>query len=123
MAFSDSFILERAAQEEIEHPLPRKTTKDRTIYLARNYFGFRMDSLGVPVITDFGLSVYGDKGPHNHEIQPDGYRAPEVIIGANWSYSADIWNLGALVRPNELLPLDILTMHLDLGTADWGVAF
>jgi len=25
--------------------------------------------------------------------QPDAYRAPEVLIGVQWGYSVDIWNL------------------------------
>ena len=32
-----------------------------------------------------------------HPIQPDSYRAPEVLLGVGWSYSADIWNLGVMV--------------------------
>ena len=48
------------------------------------------------VITDFGLAVEGSQ-THYHPIQPDSFRAPEVILGAGWKYSADIWNLGALV--------------------------
>ncbi|KAJ5362386.1 hypothetical protein N7541_003230 [Penicillium brevicompactum] len=74
-----------------------------------------VSSLGRPVITDFGLSVFGDKAPHNYPIQPNGFRAPEVIIGANWDYSVDIWNLGALIW--ELLcgtgPFDYSTSSTD----------
>ncbi|EDN02538.1 predicted protein [Histoplasma mississippiense (nom. inval.)] len=54
--------------------------------------------IGRPVITDFGLAVRGDV-PHlyYHTIQADDYRAPEIILTAGWSYSADIWNLGVLL--------------------------
>ncbi|KAH8435215.1 uncharacterized protein LDX57_012844 [Aspergillus melleus] len=97
MALSDHSLLDTVVRDEIEHPLPQKTSDDRTIYLSRNNSGFQVDSLGRPVITDFGLAVYGDKGPYNHPIQPNGFRAPEVIIGATWDYSVDIWNLGALI--------------------------
>lgn len=48
------------------------------------HFGFQVDNVGRPVITDFGLSAYGDEGPLNQIIQPNGFRAPEVIIGADW---------------------------------------
>jgi hypothetical protein len=41
---------------------------------------------------------YGNNEPQRHPIQPDHYRASEVILGAGWTYSADIWNLGVLVR-------------------------
>lgn len=30
-------------------------------------------------------------------IQPQKLRAPEVILGANWDYKVDIWNLGLIV--------------------------
>ncbi|KAJ5775544.1 kinase domain protein [Penicillium nucicola] len=97
MALRDPSILDAVVHDEIENPLPQKNVKDRTIYLSRNNFGLQVDNLGRPVITDFGLSVEGDQGPYNHPIQPNGFRAPEVIIGANWDYSTDIWNFGALI--------------------------
>ncbi|EEP79706.1 conserved hypothetical protein [Uncinocarpus reesii 1704] len=81
----------------MESPLPQKTLEDRIIYLSRNDFGFNPNNMGAPVITDFGLAVPGEGRIHNHCIQPDGYRAPEVLLGAGWGYSADIWNLGLLL--------------------------
>lgn len=101
MALRDHSVLDAVARDERQDPLPQKTFQDRTIYLSRNDFGFQVHNLGRPVITDFGLSVHGNKPRHNHTIQPNGFRAPEVIIGAGWDYSADMWNLGALVRPNR----------------------
>lgn len=101
MALRDQSVLDTVAREEREDPLPQKKYKDRTIYLSRNDLGFQVNNLGRPVITDFGLSVYGDNAPYTHTIQPSGFRAPEVIIGAGWDYSVDIWNLGALVRLND----------------------
>ncbi|CAG8051857.1 unnamed protein product [Penicillium salamii] len=115
MAFRDHSVLDGVVRDEIEDPLPQKISDDRTIYLSRNDFGFQASNLGRPVITDFGLSVCGDKAPHNHPIQPNGFRAPEVIIGASWDYSVDIWNLGALIW--ELLcgtgPFDYSTSSSD----------
>jgi hypothetical protein len=35
---------------------------------------------------------------HYHDIQSLEYTAPEVMLQAGWSYSADIWNLGLVVR-------------------------
>lgn len=96
MALRDQSVLDTVARDELEDPLPQKKCEDRTIYLSRNDFGFQADNIGRPVIMDFGLSVCG-KALHNHTIQPQGFRAPEVIIGSGWDYSVDIWNLGALV--------------------------
>ncbi|KAH1424263.1 hypothetical protein KXX32_006990 [Aspergillus fumigatus] len=59
----------------------------------------------VPKIVDFGLATslksdsQGQGGKSElglHPIQPDQYRAPEVILGCGWSFSADIWNFGVL---------------------------
>lgn len=84
----------------MNNPSPRKQLDDRDIYLSRNYWGLSPDELGRPVITDFGLAVRGDGPPNSHPIQPEGYRAPEVCLGADWSYSVDIWNLGVMVMPS-----------------------
>lgn len=81
----------------------------RVIYRCHNDFGpLDPTKLGniYPQITDFGASaLLSDDNNSNdatqlgtHPIQPDYYRAPEVILGCGWSFSADIWNLGVLVR-------------------------
>ncbi|CAG8123842.1 unnamed protein product [Penicillium salamii] len=87
VALRDHPILNRVIQDEIEDPLPQRILEDRTIYLSRSHFGFQASNIGRLVITDFGLSVRGDEGPH-HIIQPNGFRAPKVVIGASKSYSA-----------------------------------
>lgn len=96
----DSTILERSAMDEYQNPLPQKVCEDRTIYLSRNQYGPPKKIskiLGLVKITDFGFAVRGD-GPHYGAIQVEPFRAPEVILDAGWSYSADIWNLGVMVR-------------------------
>jgi len=118
MSLRSQSILETVAREEREAPLPQKIFGDRTTFLSRNNFGFQPDNLGRPVITDFGLSVHGDT-LHDHGIQPSSYRAPEVLLGGEWDYSADIWNLGALVRCIESIDSQKLTSSLDLGIIMW----
>jgi len=50
------------------------------------------------VITDFDTATYGDGlNPLKCCIQPLPYRSPEAILGAPWTYSTDIWNLGAMI--------------------------
>jgi hypothetical protein len=31
------------------------------------------------------------------DVQPDLYRAPEMILEIPWSYQIDIWNVGCMV--------------------------
>lgn len=45
----------------------------------------------------FGEARHGGK-THVDLIQPDIYRAPEVTFDIPWSYSADIWMVGVMVR-------------------------
>jgi len=92
----DKSILERDARDEMENPLPRKKCHDRTIYLSRNNYGQPASVTGIVSIIDFGHSVQGDVF-NNGCIQAEVYRAPEVILEAGWTYSADIWNLGVMV--------------------------
>ena len=96
--------------DEAENPSPRKLEGTRVIYPSRN-LGDLQGAPGPPKITDFGLAVSGDgPQPHNHPIQADLFQAPEVILRAGWTYSADIWNLGVMVS----LPLG----HHDDGEVD-----
>ncbi|KAI5282753.1 hypothetical protein KEM54_002619 [Ascosphaera aggregata] len=96
MALKDPMVLSRLAEAEERSPSAQKRLWDRTIYASRHVFVADTSVLGQPMITDFGLAVKGDGALLYHPIQPNGYRAPEVVLGAEWSYAADIWNLGAL---------------------------
>ena len=92
----DPEILERDVRDEYDHPLPQKVLDERTIYLSRNNYGRLLRPTGIVQITDFGLSVRGDV-PHSGCIQAELYRAPEVVLDAGYTYSADIWSLGVMV--------------------------
>lgn len=50
----------------------------------------------MPILSDFGDARIGEV--HNGLIQPDIYRAPEVMLGMSWTAKVDIWNVGVLVR-------------------------
>jgi serine/threonine-protein kinase SRPK3 len=93
----DPSILERDARDEYDHPLPQKHADGRTIYLSRNNYGQLSVPTGIVQIVDFDLSVLGDM-PRSGCIQAEIYRAPEVILDAGYTYSADIWSLGVMVR-------------------------
>lgn len=93
--------VERFVQSLGQHPMPRKEYPDHTVYKCYRGLGDMDEALignMVAKIADFGLShVAHARSVVTMPIQPDSFRAPEVILGAGWSYSADMWNLAALV--------------------------
>ena len=93
--FEDPTLLERDAQDEYHHPLPRKHKDGRIIYLSRNNYGVFSRPSGIVQITDFDLAVSGDTA-RSGCISADIYRAPEAILETGYSYSADIWSLGVM---------------------------
>jgi serine/threonine protein kinase len=56
-------------------------------------------------IVDFGNACWADQ-QHAGEIQTRQYRAPEVIIGSGYSYSADLWSFACMAF--ELATGDLL---------------
>ncbi|KAL1305508.1 hypothetical protein AAFC00_002379 [Neodothiora populina] len=91
----DPSILTDLVAEEEKNPTPVKERDGSLIYAHRN-FGHLKKPPGKPKIGDFGLAVQSAR-PHYHAIQPALFHAPEVILEAGWSYSADIWNLGVMI--------------------------
>ncbi|KAF1949849.1 kinase-like protein [Byssothecium circinans] len=93
---ADKSVLIAFEQEELEEPCPRKELDGRTIYLSRE-FNMPKD-VGAPVLCDLGSAVPLDDGAeHREDIQPNVYRAPEVILDIPWTYSVDIWNVGCVI--------------------------
>lgn len=72
--------------------MPRKTLEDRTIYVSRPL----PISVGTPVLCDLGEARIGTDTQYG-DIMPDIYRATEVILGMEWDYKVDIWNVGMVV--------------------------
>ncbi|KAJ5716268.1 kinase-like protein [Penicillium malachiteum] len=66
----------------------------------------------IRVLCDFGSAVHGDQC-HTTFIQPEIYRAPEVILGPSWTFSVAIWNMGYLGlnedHSGDFLNPDLLT--------------
>ncbi|KAK4892628.1 hypothetical protein LTR27_008904 [Elasticomyces elasticus] len=86
------------SKDERADPSPVKHLADRTLYSARHDFDPLYPNIGGIVITDFDQSVGGEGNwDRNHDCQPEGLTAPEVILRVGFSYSADIWNFGALL--------------------------
>lgn len=90
----DQSVIQDLLRRVADTPLPQKQLSDRVIYRSMRFGPLRKVEL--PVLADFGQARLGDE-VHFDDIQPRAYRAPEVILNAGYSYSADIWNLGCLV--------------------------
>jgi serine/threonine protein kinase len=96
-------VLEDFVGKLAEHPMARKVKDGRSVYLSHNDFGQLRSLRIIPQIADFGLAEFGDgHSPLTRPIQPPIFQAPEVLLGTSWSYSADIWNFGVLVRFDSL---------------------
>lgn len=94
-AKDDSIFREWDASEAAD-PSPRKVKDDYTIYLSRPFRRKKgWSGFGMPLLSDFGEARIGEV--HNGLVQPDIYRAPEVILGMSWTAKVDIWNVGVLV--------------------------
>ncbi|KAJ5361948.1 kinase-like protein [Penicillium brevicompactum] len=81
---------------ELTKPVPRKQveTEDRTICMSQELKVPKQVSS--PILCDLGSAIHGNQY-HSVFIQPQIYRAPEVILGAPWTFSADIWNVGCMI--------------------------
>ncbi|KAI1123234.1 kinase domain protein [Nemania abortiva] len=88
-----------SAQEKISHPRHIHKEDGRVTFLSQNDFGPLRGSRLLPELGDFNLAFPGLGGGLGHlsPIQSHRYRAPEVLLGTPWTYSADIWNLGLLL--------------------------
>jgi len=90
----DQDILDSFVNAELEFPSPRKTVDGVPVYVSRQFD--LPKKFGLVVLSDFGSAVRGDE-KRTHDAQPNVYRCPEVMLKTEWSYPADIWNVGAMV--------------------------
>ncbi|KAJ5591842.1 uncharacterized protein N7459_002211 [Penicillium hispanicum] len=91
---ADDSVFTDFEEEELYSPCPRKELDGRTIYTSRDLR--KPKQVGAPVLCDFGSAMPGDID-HSEDIQPNIYRAPEVILEVPWTYSVDIWNVGCMI--------------------------
>ncbi|CAK96657.1 uncharacterized protein An08g08770 [Aspergillus niger] len=98
IGFEDTTVLDQYVRQQELHPAPHVLRNGRPVFESRNDFGPLKRGVGLLRISDFSAAVFGDVStPHNHDIQPQPFCAPEVLLKAGWSYSADIWNLGTVL--------------------------
>jgi serine/threonine protein kinase len=97
LTIDDKSLLSDFEKAEQEDPSPRKVINNtRTIYGSRKLGLPKGIEWGQPVLCDFGEARIGDV--HKGLIQPELYRAPEVLFGMEWGPSVDIWNVAVMVR-------------------------
>ncbi|TVY45143.1 Serine/threonine-protein kinase [Lachnellula subtilissima] len=90
----DQDILDSFVNAELKSPSPRKIVEGAPIYESRRFD--LPKKYGLVVLSDFGSAVRGDE-KRTHDAQPNIYRCPEVMLKTEWSYAADIWNVGTMI--------------------------
>jgi hypothetical protein len=60
----------------------------------------RFPALFLPLCTELSVNLQAIKVDHHltDDIQTRQYRCPEVLLGARWGSSADIWSVACVVR-------------------------
>ncbi|OJJ43956.1 hypothetical protein ASPZODRAFT_153941 [Penicilliopsis zonata CBS 506.65] len=112
VGFEDSGVLESYARQQERNPAPFWDGDGHPIFRSCPEFGHLRKGVGLVQISDFSAAVFGNvPEPHNHDIQPPPFCAPEVLLKATWKYSADIWHLGTILW--ELLADRVLFDGLD----------
>jgi serine/threonine protein kinase len=89
----DSFLDDFCANEK-SSPSPSKPGRDESHIVASREMIH--EDFGYAILCDFG-SAFPDDQTWDGEAQSLPYRAPEVILGAEWDHKLDIWNIGVLV--------------------------
>jgi len=99
LGFEDRSVITDYVRQQKANLPHFKEVDGHPIYQSQPDFGGLRKGIGLLKISDFGAAVFGNvPTPHSHEIQPEQFCAPEVLLKASWTYSADIWNLGMVVR-------------------------
>ncbi|KAG5302383.1 protein kinase [Histoplasma capsulatum G186AR] len=97
LTIEDASVLTDFEEAEQKSPCPRKVVNDeRTIYTSRDFRRPRNHAWGCPVLCDFGEARVGGSYQYE-EIQPEVYKAPEIIMQTDWSHSVDIWNTACVI--------------------------
>ncbi|KAI3026609.1 hypothetical protein CBS147482_859 [Aspergillus niger] len=79
----DDSVFTDIEENELQQPVPRKEVDERTIYMSRELKVPK--GIGAPVLCDFGSAMVVNDEFQRVFIQPQIYRAPEVILGVPWT--------------------------------------
>ena len=104
LVFEEDGVIDDYVKNLDKDPSPCEERDGRPIYASRPDFGPLRRGRGRLKISDFGRAVFGNKSLlYYHKIQPVQFSAPEVLLKAGWTYSADIWNMGMVVSTLTLV--------------------
>jgi serine/threonine protein kinase len=114
LTVEDKSILEDFERAEREEPSPIKVIDNARIIYGSRKLRLPNNSLwGQPVLCDFGEARIGRS--HRGLIQPELYRAPEVLFDMEWSSSVDIWNVATLVSMSAKCDFLLLKLNNRFG--------
>lgn len=124
VTFEDTAVLSEFLNSQLERGTQYKLdSSGRAIYPHQKVFGALRNVGNIPQIVDFGPSTRLDEEDLHgvYPIQPDHYRAPEVILGCGWQMSADIWNFGVIVGSSHSVSKSPFTFAdiADIGNQLW----
>ncbi|OJD24298.1 CMGC/SRPK protein kinase [Blastomyces percursus] len=99
LSLEDSTMLADFAKAEAKDPSPwKKVDESHIIYKSRRCrrpAGGK--GYGLPILCDFGEARIGKTHESGPFVQPNIYRAPEIIFEMSWGSAIDIWNLAGLI--------------------------
>jgi hypothetical protein len=99
-------VLLSFVRAEQEQPcLVSRNSEGNLIYGSRE---MQQDELGFPILCDLGSAVI-ERRTSRGLIQALPYRAPEVILGADWDAKVDVRNVGVLVSFSSIDVESLLT--------------
>lgn len=58
---------------------------------------------GRAVLIDFGLASVPPKKILDGDMDARSWLAPEILLGARWSFKSDVWSVGLLVRESLMI--------------------
>lgn len=94
---------------ELRDPSPRKVTNSGDFIYQSHTFRHEpgWSAFGELILSDLGEARIGLE--QQGLIQPDLYRAPEVMLGMKWGPKVDIWNIAVMV---SICAGGIVSFHL-----------
>jgi len=97
LRIEDAGVLSDFEDAEKTRPsLRRDIDAERTIFASRPLRQPKDWAFGPPVLCDLGEARIGSSHEYS-EIQPEAYKAPEILMQFGWGHSVDIWNLACVV--------------------------